>query len=649
MRRSCLATPSHTGECLKYGILRMNLQPAYWVRKEFGMLLFRNSIRQLLRMKGRAVLFLLLLIFASALCSIGRGFLIMNQEKMEAYEESFMTIGTVEQKADKVTERMIWDAETKDYHIYNTSVYNSYVPLSVLNFEGADYLSGPERRCFYGSYMPQYEMYGTGMAMAMGEIVEGSPVEDAVPDHPIKFKVTRVLAGKGIMEGNIINFCDHHNPKPEMLYKDKTYVMSLQDYPGHKDGKEFEGQFVSEYIPYPVVESDQVYIDGNEVPDEVEDGHFCDEVTEGFYESERGQRWLNVIASLDYMLHIFPVTGTNDIHLMMAFYNGNAYISQGREFTEEEYARGDRVCLVSELFAQRAGLAIGDELPLALLYANYGRTPGRAFATNSAAAFSMVNAKGEIYPVFEESDYKIIGMYGGQSGLRDDYGLGYNEIIIPSRSVKNSDADNILESGPMTGSNTSFCIANGTIEEYMEKWNKLQIPNVEITFYDGGYSKMEANINNMKYIARLLIVMGVSMVLMVLGYFSWLFILKQKERTAVERCLGFRKWHSFVSLFSGIFLLILVGSICGAAAGSCLSGAIADRVAKEDYYDKTFGNSMVTDVADMEEMSYEQADSWKAAVECALAVVTAGAVIAAAGIYGNLRKEPMKMLTGRDE
>lgn len=43
----------------------------------------------------------------------------------------------------------------------------------------------------------------------------------------------------------------------------------------------------------------------------------------------------------------------------------------------------------------------------------------------------------------------------------DEYGLGYNEIIIPSRSVKNSDADNILESGPMTGSTTSFRIANG--------------------------------------------------------------------------------------------------------------------------------------------------------------------------------------------
>lgn len=612
------------------------------------MLLFRNSMRQLFRMKGRTVLFLLLLALASGLCSLGRGFLITNQAKMEAYEDSFMTIGTVEQKADQVKERMVWDAEDKDYHIFNDSVYNSYVPLSVLDFEGADYLSGPERRCFYGSYMPEYEMYDMGMSLS--EIVEGSPVEDAVPDHPIAFRVTRVLIGQGgIREGHVISFCDHYNPEPEKLYADKTYVMSLAYSPGHEDQKEFEGDNPTEYIPFPVLGSTQTDMEGNRMPDEVDDEHFYDEVTAGFYDSPIGRRWLNIISTWDNLRHTFPVTGTSDIYLMMAFYNGNAYISRGREFTEEEYARGDRVCLVSEVFAKREGLAIGDALPLALQYANYRRTAGRSFATNTAAAFTLVNAKGEIYPIFEEGNYKIVGMYGGQSGLRDEYGLGYNEIIIPSRSVKHSDADNILESGPMAGSNTSFRIENGTIDEYMEKWNKLQIPNVEITFYDRGYSELEANINNMKYIARLLIVMGVTMVLMVLAYFSWLFILKQKERTAVERCLGFRKRHSFVSLFSGIFLLVLVGSVCGSVAGSYLSGEIAGKIERKTYYDKTFGNSAGTDAGDMDEASYERADPLKASAECALVIVAVGTMISAVGIYANLRKEPMKMLAGRRE
>lgn len=48
--------------------------------------------------------------------------------------------------------------------------------------------------------------------------------------------------------------------------------------------------------------------------------------------------------------------------------------------------------------------------------------------------------------------------------------MGFNEIIIPANSVKNSDKGNIVDYGPMTGSTASFQIANGTIPEYMEKW-----------------------------------------------------------------------------------------------------------------------------------------------------------------------------------
>lgn len=604
------------------------------------MLLIRNSVRQLFRMRGRAFLFLLLLATASGLCSLGRGFLLINRGKMEAYEGSFMTIGTVEQKADKVRERMVWDAELKNYHIYNSSVYDSYVPLSALSFAGADYLSGPEKRCFYGSYMPQYEMYGIGMNL--GEVVEGSPLEDVVPDHPVKFKVTRVLSGMGTREGNVITFCDHYNPSPEKLYADKTYIMSLQDRPGHEDQKEFAGDYVSEYVPFPILTSDQVDLEGNSVPDEVEHDHFCDEVTAGFYETKRGKRWMNLIKTYDYARHTFPVTGTDDINLLMPFYNGNAYISAGREFAKEEYERGDRVCLVSDLFAQRTGLQVGDKLPLALQYANHRRTPGDAFGSNSMAVFSLLNAEGEIYPVFEEGDYEIVGTYGGQAGLKDEYGMGYNEILIPARSVKNSDADNILESGPMIGSTTSFRIANGTIDEYMEQWSKQGISNVEITFYDRGYSELEANINNMKYIAELLIAMGTVMVLMVLFYFSWLFIKKQGERTAIERALGLRKRQCFLSLFSGIFLILLIGSVCGCTLGSGMAGKIAARIGEESYYDTTFGNSAAVEMESFpqEEISFVP---MRSAAGCTLLILSVGTAIAAVGILKNLGREPMQM------
>ncbi len=604
-------------------------------------MMIKNSIRQLWRMKGRTFLFLLLLFLASGLCSLGRGFWVINNRNIAKYEDTFMTIGTVEQKASSVQELQDWNAETKEYRIYRRPVYHEYIPESVLDFEGADYLSGPERRVCYGAYCPEYEMYGLGMDM--GYIIEATPLEDVVPDHPVQLKVTKVLYGSGLMENVKITFCDHWNPEPEMLYQGKTYVMHLALWPGHESEKEFSDDDVQEYRPSYDLVSTQTDTDGIPMENTVGEEYFYDEVTEGFYETETGKRWMNQLACMEYLRHIFPVSATENIYLMMAFYRGDVYISSGREFTEEEYDQGSNVCLVSEQFANKNGLALGDKVTLPLILANYEGSTGWMFSSSSVRIASLLNAKGEIYQPFENNTYEIVGIYGGMNGAGDDYGMGYQEIVVPRRSIRNSDENNIIYYGPMKGYTTSFQIENGTIEEYMKKWEKLGIDDVEITFYDKGYTRLRAGIENMKNIARLLVVMGTVMVLLVLGYFTWLFILKQKERTAVERCLGFTRRQSFWSLFSGILLLLLAGSISGCLAGASLSGKIAGNIGESSYYDTSFGNSAAVTIAEIQE---EGEDFYPAgaAMETMLGILLAGSIIAGAGIIYNLRQEPMEML-----
>lgn len=612
-------------------------------------MMIKNSVRQLWRMKGRACLFLLLLLLASGLFCLGRGFQAVNRRNMEAYEDSFMTIGTVEQKADSVQELLEWDAGIKDYHIYSRSAYDSYVPLSALDFEGADYLSGPEKRVFYGAYIPEYNMYDRGLMGSV--IVEVTPPEDVLPDHPVELTVTRVLAGTSdLFEGLGITFCNHYDPEPRMLYAGKTYIMSLQQRPGHENEKEFPEDDKMEYVPWAMLESDQVGPEGEPLEDGVEEGAFYDEVTEGFYETRRGKRWTELLETVtrDYTNHIFPVTGTDDIHLMMAFYNGDVWISSGREFTEEEYENGEKVCLIDEKFARKNGLETGDSIRLPLLYANHRFPAGRRFGSSGLGVTPLLNTEGERYPVFEDGDYKIVGMYDGTTGSVDEYGLGHNEIIIPARSVKNSDENNIVAYGPMRSGTTSFQIKNGTIRDYLEKWNQQGVDNVEITFYDGGYTQMEAGMENMKQISRILVVMGLVLILMVLLYFTWLFIIRQGERTAVERCLGLTKWNCFCSLFTGIFLLTACGSILGCTAGSLLSRQIAGSIGPASYYDTAFSNGMVfyEETEQAEEFSdfSIQETVWSIAV-----IMLAASLISGIGIWLNLKAEPMDMLAKRGE
>lgn len=603
-------------------------------------MIIKNSIRQLWRMKGRTLLFVLLLLLASGLCSLGMGFRVINERNIEKYENTFTTIGTVTQKPNAVGEERRWDAEDRDYQLYSTAVYDSYVPLSALDFEGAGYLSGPEKRILYGAYCPEYQMYNSGLDT--GIVVEVSPLEDGVPDHPIAMHVTRVLSGEPGLENTNIKFCDHNNPKPDTFYKDKTYLMTLVFRPGHESEKEFPEDDVRECVPRKLLGSAQRDGNGNQIPDEVDRYHFYDEVTEGFYDTPIGKRWMNLIESWEYVNHIFPVTGTSDIHLMMPFYKGDVYINSGREFTAKEYEQGDKVCIVWEQFAVKNGLEIGDHLELPLIYADYDRTAGAQYATSGIGMSTLLNAKGEIYSVFEDSSYEIIGTYRGNTGLFDEYGMGYNEIIIPGNSVKNSDAENIIAYGPLRGSTTSFQIENGTINEFLEKWSKLGIDDLEFTFYDKGYTRLQSGIENMKQIARLLIVMGAVMVLLVLGYFTWLFILKQKERTAIERSLGFTRRQSFLSLFAGIFLILIAGGIGGSLLGASISGKIAGNIGNTSYYDTSFGNSAAVTIEEAEEEE-EAFYPIEAAVQTMAGILVLGSVISGVGIGWNLRKEPMEM------
>ena len=181
----------------------------------------------------------------------------------------------------------------------------------------------------------------------------------------------------------------------------------------------------------------------------------------------------------------------------------------------------------------------------------------------------------------------------------------------------------------------------------MEKWSRQGVENVEIVFYDGGYTKLKAGIDNMKNISRILVIMGLVLVLMVLSYFTWLFIIRQGERTAIERCLGFSRKKCFLSLFTGIFLLIAAGSVCGCMAGSVLSSRIAGGIGPASYYDLSFSNGRVSE---MEEKTEEEIGVpldhtlWNLC-----GILLTGSLIAGAGIWLNLREEPMELLQKRGE
>ena len=75
--------------------------------------------------------------------------------------------------------------------------------------------------------------------------------------------------------------------------------------------------------------------------------------------------------------------------------------------------------------------------------------------------------------MFAEEEYEIVGMYQYQniSGnvAAEATEAVADQIIIPTKSVKESDENNIVSVGPMRNAGNFFQMSNGTADVYGER------------------------------------------------------------------------------------------------------------------------------------------------------------------------------------
>jgi len=603
----------------------------------------RNSIRQLFRTKVKTILFLSSVCLCALLLTIGCNLEDLCRQNIEQLEKVFVTIGTVEQKPVSVSRYGQWDAEKQDYIYFNIPEYGQTVPLSVLDMEEADYISGPEKRGFYSVYLPEYKMLDDNAGWGLEIIVTASPVEDCIPDHPVEMEIKEVLFGNYKMNITDFYFCDHYNESPKMLYADRTYIMDVYTGVPHGWEKGNPDHNPREWWPGDGPASGQADKDGNPMESSLP-GLALETVDEEFYEKGHDKIWEAWIREKEMKYHTLPVTATDDLNLIMAFYTKDAYVGDGDSFQEEDYENGNKVCLIPFAFARRNGIKVGDTLTLEFSYANYAKPAVTGWGQCS------LTASGEQFENFFEAEYTVKGIYyltpSGDSEL--EYRLHENEIIIPAGSIENSNEDHIGFPGIMKPYNTSFCIPNGTIDKFVEAWEAKGIEDVEIHFYDKGYSKLETGIRQMERIALILMGAGIVLGVLVMVFFCHLMITGQKKRTAIERSLGASKRQSGISMMSGIVLIAASGCIIGCIAGWYLTGRIAGGMEGKETFDTAYSAGIVYEEPDEEELSRDFSDSPAATILSGTALFAFALFVAGIFTWDNLKEEPLELLSGRE-
>lgn len=603
----------------------------------------------------KSFLFFLLIGVSAFFLALGGNLLFMSKASLEEFEKSFTTIGTVEQTKKDLGMIKWQNPFTKQYEYIKDFKYGDRIREDVLDFEGANYIIKPRQRPYFAAYVE--DMY-QGLGGRLDIQVEATPLE-APTGQPTKMQITKVWEGS-VEEGEVIYITDRSNQDEEPLPFEmgKTYVMRLTGWdiyqePG-TEGDNNEGQ-INEYYIQSGITSSQYTLDGEPVDDpitdaldkeydEVGDIAFTDEVTEGFYDTEKGKRWIEAAGQQDHMSRLVLVQPTEGTELLMPFYRDEVVIKEGRDITEEEYKNKEKVCLIPDMLAIQLRKSVGDQVNLPLYAADYKGTP---VDSQYGLGFSLLNAEGKMYPVFNEQEYKIVGIYKVVDEGEGSYGMGKKVVVIPWGAVpENSWKDNIGSFGRMSGANTSFQIPNGTIQKYQELLEKQGIKDLKITLYDKGYTQLKDGIENRKLMSWIFLVSGCVMAVMILLFFSNVFITGQQKRIAVERILGRTKKQCAGSILTGLLLLAALGSIAGSIAGWKATGVAAKKADTELVFDLSFSNA-ATGGEEKKDVKWT-----KPSVEVALgaggALIAAAVLISSCYMGANLKKEPLELL-GRIE
>lgn len=113
-------------------------------------MLFRNSMKKLLRTPLKTLLFLALLCLSTGLLAIGLNLWNWSGENLRKMAASFHTVGTVSQTQDALKTEDQWDGIGEKYYRTDQPVFKDILPVSVFDKLPADlFLARPEKRPLY--------------------------------------------------------------------------------------------------------------------------------------------------------------------------------------------------------------------------------------------------------------------------------------------------------------------------------------------------------------------------------------------------------------------------------------------------------------------------------------------------------------------
>ena len=279
----------------------------------------------------------------------------------------------------------------------------------------------------------------------------------------------------------------------------------------------------------------------------------------------------------------FGVMTTNDLTGIPAFHLGNMFIPEGRMITEEEYASGAKVCMISTDLAKLQGWNVGDKIDFSFYeYNNFVN------ATIWGSRLSPRYTYTDPDHFFDNGEYEIVGTYnvrpltGTSAVSASAVSVPWNTIYIPEKSLENAPAE---EDRPVTGALLTIWLENGKIEPFIERMNELGITGAKqgdyearFTFYDQGYSRIQPSLEALSGTAELLLILSSSLLAIAALLLAFFYAQSQKQSIGTMRLLGCSKARAFAAVMLSALIIAVTGALIGAAIGHALTAGVGESI-----------------------------------------------------------------------
>ena len=279
----------------------------------------------------------------------------------------------------------------------------------------------------------------------------------------------------------------------------------------------------------------------------------------------------------------FGVMTTNDLTGIPAFHLGNMFIPEGRMITEEEYASGAKVCMISTDLAKLQGWNVGDKIDFSFYeYNNFVN------ATIWGSRLSPRYTYTDPDHFFDNGEYEIVGTYnvrpltGTSAVSASAVSVPWNTIYIPEKSLENAPAE---EDRPVTGALLTIWLENGKIEPFIERMNELGITGAKqgdyearFTFYDQGYSRIQPSLEALSGTAELLLILSSSLLVIAALLLAFFYAQSQKQSIGTMRLLGCSKARAFAAVMLSALIIAVTGALIGATIGHALTASVGGSI-----------------------------------------------------------------------